>query len=302
MIRAFIPLPANRRAFGTAPLLAPALALLLALAPPAPAQTAPMPNLADLRADLDAVAADLQSLRAALRVSGAAGYAAAGGPDAIARMDRMEATLRQLTGAVEEARNRIEAVTADSAQRLDDAEFRLCQLEADCDLGALTSGEGLGGDLTDGPGFAPPPAAAPEPTPASAAEQAAFDAAVAQARQGDPRAGAEAFAAFARDHAGGPLFTEARFLEGQALLAAGDARAASRALTDAFAADPDGPRAPAALLAIAQIMEAEGQPGPACAFLSELALRHPGTPEAGQAAPLSDRLACDAALDLDPVE
>ena len=280
-------------------LLAPAFALALAFAPPAPAQTAPMPNLADLRADLDAVAADLQSLRAALRVSGAAGYASAGGPDAIARMDRMEATLRQLTGAVEEARNRIEELAADSAQRLDDAEFRLCQLEVDCDLGALTSGEGWGGELTDA-AIAPPAGAAAEPAPASAAEQAAFEAAVAQARQGDPKAAAAAFAAFARNHAGGPLFTEARFLEGQALLAAGETRAASRALTDVFAADPDGPRAPAALLAIAQIMEAEGQPAPACQFLSELTLRHPGTPEAGQAAPLYDRLSCDDAPDLDP--
>lgn len=292
-----------RRALGrgTARRLASALALLLALASPVAAQDT-MPNLADLRADLDAVAADLQSLRAALRVSGAAGYAGAGGPDAIARMDRMEATLRQLTGAVEEARNRIESVTAEAAQRLDDAEFRLCQLEEDCDLGALTSGEGLGGGLADAAPLAPPLTAAPEPTPASTAEQAAFDAALAQARQGDPKAAAEAFAGFTRDHAGGPLFAEARFLEGQAWLAAGDAGAASRALTDVFTADPDGPRAPAALLAIARIMAEAGQPHPACQFLSELALRHPSAPESGPAAALSKRLSCDAALDLDPAE
>lgn len=285
---------------------APAQAPVPAAAPaPAPQPpSAALPNIADLRADLDAVAADLQGLRAALRVSGAAGYAGAGGPDAIARMDAMEATLRRLTGAVEQARNHIEAVTRDSAARLDEVEFRLCQLEEGCDLGALADGDGLGGpldlDLSAGTVAAAAVAPAAPVTPASAAEQAAFAAALALAQAGDPAAAAAAFAAVARDHAGGPLFAEARFFEGRAQQALGDHRAAARAFTDVFAADPAGPRAPEALLAVARIMAEDGQPRPACQFLGEVILRHADSTAAADATQLYDRLSCDAELDLAP--
>lgn len=300
-----MPLPARLRS-GAGPVLAVLLALLPA--PMARAQAlpaAPPPSLADLRADLDAVAADLQGLRAALRVSGAAGYASAGGPDAIARMDRMEAALRRLTGQVEEARNRIETIATDSAARLDEAEFRLCQLEDGCDLGALADG-GLGGaldiDLAAGSIHAAPAAAGTAGTgttaPASADEQARFDAAMALAQAGDQAGAAAAFAAMAEAHAGGPLFAEARFFEGQAQLALGEPRAAARAFTDVFAADPAGPRAPDALLAVARIMAAEGQDRTACQFLAEVMLRHPGTVPATEAAQLHDGLACDADPDL----
>ncbi len=286
----------------TASLRAAALALLLA--PAAMAQQTPqaMPNIADLRADLDAVAADLQGLRAALRVSGAAGYAGAGGPDAIARMDRMEATLRHLTGAVEEARNRIEAVTRDSAARLDEVEFRLCQLEEGCDLGALADRGALDIDLAAGTVEAMPTAPATPATPASASEQAEFDAALALARTGDHAAAAAAFAAVARDHAGGPLFAEARFFEGHSLLALGDRRAAALAFTDVFAADPAGSRAPEAALAIARIMAEDGQTRPACQFLGEVILRHADSPAAPDATQLYDRLTCDAELDLEAAD
>lgn len=282
------------------PRLRLALAAVLALMPaPGAMAQEPIPNIADLRADLDAVAADLQALRASLRVSGAAGYAGAGGPDAIARMDQMEATLRRLTGEVEEARNRIEAVTRDSATRLDDVEFRLCQIEDGCDLGALADGD-FGGTGLDTE--VPLPTPATPSSPASAAEQADFDAALALAQAGDAAAAATAFAAVARDHAGGPLFTEARFFEGRAQLALGDRRAAARAFTDVFAADPAGPRAPEALLTVARIMADEGETRPACQFLGEVILRHADSAPAPDATQLYDRLSCDAALDLDPAD
>lgn len=287
---------------GAAPVQSPVLP-----ADPAPArpqQPAALPNIADLRADLDAVAADLQGLRAALRVSGAAGYVGAGGPDAIARMDQMEATLRRLTGEVEQARNRIEAVTRDSAARLDEIEFRLCQLEEGCDLGALADGDGLGGpldiDLSAGTVEAAPATPVAPATPASAAEQAEFEAALALAQAGDHAAAAAAFAAVARDHAGGPLFAEARFFEGRSQLALGDRRAAARAFTDVFAADPAGPRAPEALLAVARIMAEDGQTRPACQFLGEVILRHAESPATADATQLYDRLSCETELDLAP--
>src|SRR5699024_7660401 len=138
---------ARRRAVGLA--VGPGLAIMLAMAvPDAVAQTAlppdaspdsqavplradssadTLPNIAEIRAELDSLSAELQALRGALRVSGAAGYAESGGASAIERMDRMEARLRSLTGIIEETRNNIEQIARDSTTLLDDLEFRLCQ-------------------------------------------------------------------------------------------------------------------------------------------------------------------------------
>ena len=284
---------------GRGALRAAGLALAMAFASHAGAQTAPLPNLADLRADLDAVAADLQALRASLRVSGTAGYAAAGGPDAITRMDRMEAVLRQLTGTVEEARNRIESITTDAAQRLDEVEFRLCQLEPDCDLAALTTGDGW--DMPPGAATPALPSAA-QSVPASADEQAAFDRAAALLAAGDPQAAVLALAEFARDHAGSPLFADARFLEGRAHLALGDAGAAARAFVDVFTADPENPHRSEALLAMARIVAEDGASpdDSACLFLSEVLTRHADSASAADAAQLYDRLSCAALPDPGP--
>lgn len=254
-----------------------------------------MPNIADLRADLDALTADLQSLRAALRVSGAAGYQAAGGAAAITRMDAMEAELRRLTGQIEEARNRIEHLTRDSGRVLEDLEFRLCQLEEHCDLAAL---------LTPADGYQPgpvitlsePPLPEAEPGATTATERVDFETAQALAAAGDHAGAARAFGAVAADHAGGPLFAEARFREGEALVALGDARAASRAWIDVFAADPTGPRVPAALLGVARLVGGEGQHEAACLFLTELTLRFPDRPEAAEATGLRAGFGCDALL------
>ena len=50
-------------------------------------------SLADIRAELNQLTADLQTLRAQLVASGPAGFAAAGGDSAIDRMNAMEARL-----------------------------------------------------------------------------------------------------------------------------------------------------------------------------------------------------------------
>lgn len=305
------PLAGALLALASAALPAAALAQTPAQAP-APAGN-PAISIADLRADLDLVAAELQMLRAMLKQSGAAGYASAGGPDVIARLDHIEATLRRLTGQAETARNRIEALADDTALRLDDLEFRLCQLDAQCDLGALMSdGGGLGGhpgtdavDLSLGGDPRSPAspvwdgaAAGLFDLPVSAAERSDFDAAQTLAQAGDHAAAAFAFGEVAEDHAGGPLFAEARFREGQELLALGDRRGASRAWTDVFAADPAGPRAPEALFGVARITAEGGQTEPACLFLSEVILRYGTLPRIAGAAPLYDQLDCDAVLGL----
>lgn len=284
--------------------------LLLLMAPLALGQTADdspvaapgasadgaLPNIATLRADLDSLSAELQALRGALQVSGAAGYAEAGGASAIERMDRMEARIRQLTGTIEETRNRVEQTIRDSAALLDDLEFRLCQLEDGCDLGAFMSADG---DFLASPPVPAPADGADRPAAqaSSAAERADFEVAIQLAESGAHEEAAEAFAAFARDHANGPLFAEARFREGQELLTLGDQRGASLAWTEVFAADAQGPFAPVALFGVAEILASQGQDQPACFFLGETLHRYAGNPDIADAAGLYARLDCDTLLE-----
>ena len=100
----------------------PAAAQTAAPATPAPATAAPAEGrtLADLRADLKALAAELKALRAELNTSGAAGFQAAGGDSAIDRMNAMERDLARLTGEAERLRKRIDQVVRDGTNRIGD--------------------------------------------------------------------------------------------------------------------------------------------------------------------------------------
>lgn len=263
------------------------LPLVLAAGMAAPvsalAQTAPdAATLADLRNELAMLTRDLETLRGQLVASGAAGFAAAGGDTAIARMDAMEARLSQLTNQTEELQNRINRVVRDGTNRVGDIEFRLCEMEEGCDLGALTStpelgslGGGTGATPVPMPDAAPAPSASPAGTAASRSEQADFDRAQEVLGQGDFRGAAKLFATVAEAHAGGPLSAEARFLQGHALDSAGDQPGAARAWLQSFAGDPNGQRAPEALLGLSRVMAGMGHAEESCLYLMEIVARFP---------------------------
>lgn len=243
------------------------------------------PTLADLRAELSDLRSDLQSLRQELMASGASGFQAAGGDGAIDRMNAMEQQLSRLTDRTEQLQNRINRIVEDGTRRIGDIEFRLCEMDESCDLGALTTPE-LGGLASGGAAVpvapAQPPAAQADKA-ATASEQSDFDAARAVLGDGDFRRAAEMFAAVAANHAGGPLAGEALYLRGAALDSAGDAKGAASAWLEGFAADPEGPRAPESLLGIARIIADQGDPTAACLYLAEIPARFPGSDAAGEA-------------------
>lgn len=255
-------------------------------------------SLAVMRLDLAVLGRALQSLRAELVASGPSGFTAAGGTAAIGRMDQMEADIARLTGQVEEMRNRVEASIAEASNRAGDIEFRLCELDPGCDLGALTTAQldaaAVGGpaDIAITPEAAagtPPEAAPPGADPV---ENAAFDRAVA-ARAAQDQAGAAAqFAEFVAAHPASPLVPEAMFLRGEALAAVGDRAGAGRAWLDAFTAAPTGARAPQALLNLADAMAASARTDDACGFYAEVASRFPATPPALEAETRATALRC----------
>lgn len=245
------------------------------------------PTLADLRAQLTVLRDELQSLRAELVASGAAGFQAAGGDAAIDRMNAMESRLSGLTDRIEQLQNRINRVVEDGTRRIGDLEFRLCEMDETCDLGALTTPE-LGGLASGGAAqIAPPqpPAAPARPgtKPSTAAEQADFNRANEALSAGDFTRAAQLFGELADQHAGGPLTAEALYLRGAALDSAGDSKAAASAWLEGFAAAPDGPRAGESLLGIARIIAADGDPTASCLYLAEIPARFPGSDSAAEA-------------------
>ncbi len=263
-----------------------AAGLVLGAAMPVAAQDAQ--TLADIRAELGQLSTDLQNLRAQLVASGPAGFAAAGGDSAIDRMNAMEARLAQLTGQTEKLQNQIDRVVRDGTTRIGDIEFRLCEMEEGCDLGSLTTptlGEqGGSGALPSSDQQGALQSRTPSAgVAATAAEKADFDRAREVLGQGDFRRAAELFAAIAQTHAGGPLTAEALFLRGQALDAAGDLDGAGIAWLESFAANPNGPQAPDALLGLSRAMSAKGGPQEGCFYLQEIANRFADSPQMAEA-------------------
>lgn len=259
-------------------------------APPAPAATGSGRTLTDLRADLRAVAAELRALRAELNASGAEGFRAAGGDSAIDRMNAMEREITRLTGETERLKHRIDSVVRDGTNRIGDIEFRLCEMDENCDLSALTTpmlGEAdSGGGAMLQPGFGGDTAALPAAgsAPLTAQEQMDFDRARAVMEEGDFLRAADLFGRFAETHAGSPAATEALYLKGAALDSANDPKGATAAWLQAFAAEPTGPRAPDALLGLSRVSAAGRPASEGCVYLEELTARFAGTSQADEAA------------------
>ncbi|ETD92069.1 tol-pal system protein YbgF [Rhodobacter capsulatus] len=266
-------------------------ALVLALA--APAFAADKQTLADIRAELAQVSAQLQELRSELVASGASGLQAAGGASALQRMDTMEAELTRLTAMTEQLKDRVDKVVKDGTNRVGDLEFRVCELEEGCDPSSVGQAQPLGG-------AAPAAAAAPAASGGAAStggtmamnEQADFDRAKGVLDQGDFRAAADLFKTFAETYPGGPLTGDAGYLRGEALMKAGDVPGAARAWLDGFSAEPEGKRAPDDLLELGKALGTLGQKTEACATLTEVPARFPGSEAAGKVAAAQASLGC----------
>ncbi|WP_444463320.1 tol-pal system protein YbgF [Rhodobacter capsulatus] len=265
-------------------------ALVLALA--APAFAADKQTLADIRAELAQVSAQLQDLRSELVASGASGLQAAGGASALQRMDTMEAELTRLTAMTEQLKDRVDKVVKDGTNRVGDLEFRVCELEEGCDPASVGQAQPLGG--------AAPAAAAPVASGGAAAsggsmamnEQADFDRAKGVLDQGDFRAAADLFKTFAETYPGGPLTGDAGYLRGEALMKAGDVPGAARAWLDGFSAEPEGKRAADDLLELGKALGTLGQKTEACATLAEVPARFPASEAAGKVAAAQASLGC----------
>ncbi|PZX19666.1 tol-pal system protein YbgF [Palleronia aestuarii] len=268
----------------------PLLCALLLLPGLARAQDAE--TLADIRQELSILYVEIQKLNRELSTTGNMGLNLSG-TSVLERVDAMEAELQRLTADTEEMQFRIDRVVRDGTNRVGDLEFRLCELEPDCDISTLGDTPTLGGDT----GTPPPAASAPAPQSNGAAElaigeQQDFDRAKAALDSGEYRSASDLFAAFAETYTGGPLTGEAHYLRGTALSELGETAAAARAYLESFSGSPDGTRAPDALLQLGLELDALGQREDACATLYEVTGRFPESPAADEAQSARADLAC----------
>lgn len=257
-------------------------------------------SLAEIRGELESLAAQIQSLKSELVNGGPAAMQAAGGASALDRMNALEAELSRLTSQTEKLQIRVEKVVADGTNRVGDLEFRLCELEKGCDTANLPITASLGGPAEGGAVAAPSPTAPAGGSTDPAApkvelamnEQSDFDAAKAKMDAGDFAGASAAFGAFVQNYPGGPLTGDAQFFQAEALSKSGDTAGAARAYLGAFSGAPTGPRAPAALLRLGAALGLLGQTQDACVTLHEVPVRFPTAPEAGEAQSTMQKLGC----------
>lgn len=249
-------------------------------------------SLADIKAEMSAVSAEIAGLRQELVASGAAASTSAGGSP-LQRMDAIEAELVRLTGLTEMLENRITQVAEDSDLRLKDLEFRVGELE-----GGDTPTAALPGDTpaVDGAATDPPAKDTSEPaTPAADLainEQADFDRAKAALDSGTFRSAADLFGTFAQSYPGGSLTARAQLLQGDALAGDGDISNAARAYLESFSGSPSGDVAPDALYKLGLSLSQLGQVNEACITLGEVGARFPEAPAAGEAERERQTLQC----------
>jgi tol-pal system protein YbgF len=234
-------------------------------------------TLADIRQELSVLYVEIQKLKRELNTTGGAAGLSSGG-SLLDRVNAIEGELQRLTSKTEELEFRVGRVAEDGANRIGDLEFRLCELEEGCDIGALGESTTLGGveDVTGGSAILQDEGTGDVDRPQMAvAEQSDFDAAKAAMEAGNYEAAAEQFAAFRTTYPGGPLTGQAGLLQGESLEGAGQWTQAARVYLDMFSSDPNGPMAAQSLYRLGRSLGRLGKTEEACVTLAEVETRFP---------------------------
>ncbi len=239
-------------------------------------------TLADIRQELVFVYSEIQRLRRELSTTGTNGLPTPSSAPALQRIDALEQEVRKLTGTIEQQQYHIEQVVKDGTNRIGDLEFRLCELEAGCDVTALNRTAPLGGVTL--PQSKPATPDQPRNTgDATSSEQNSFNQAFAAYEAGKYAAAAKMFESFALAFPGGPLTGEAYFWRGEALAKSGDWKEAALSYLESFSGTPAGVKAPEALYRLGISLSQLGQTEEACLMLSEVPARYPAAQIVAQA-------------------
>jgi len=256
------------------------LIVLLMVSGPALAQDRDQ-TLADIRQELTVLFVEIQKLKRELSTTGGVDVNLAS-TNALDRVNSMESELTRLTAANEALTNRVDRIVADGTNRIGDLEFRLCELESNCDIAALSEATTLGG----GPLPAATQSASIETSSGGSAtagvelavaEKADFERAKASFDEGSYETAAERLQQFTETYQGGPLTGLAHLLRGEALQNLGLTSSAARAYLESYSGTPNGPTSPTALLKLGLALDGLGQSSEACITLGEVTLRFPAS-------------------------
>ena len=257
-------------------LKAAAAAGVITLALPAGAQIwTGSGNADDLRYRLSVIDAELADIRARLGVAqpGASAGGSSGGGlsgDAMVRLDRLEAELRQLTGKVEQMDFEQRRISEEAAQRFGDIEFRLTELEGG-DTSNIQPVQPLGGGSTGGQTVA----AAPE---VSISERGDLERAINDVKQGRFDLGEDRLRTFLTTYPGSPLRGEAFYWMGESQFVRGAFQNAARSYLDGYNADRTVPTGPRNLYRLGVTLGRLGQRSEACLTLREVRNQFPTGP------------------------
>lgn len=266
-------------------------ALVLALPAPAALAQSRSETLADIRQELSVLWVDIQRLRTELSTTGGAGGTAGG--STLERLDAIEGELRRLTSATETLQIRVDSIVTDGTNRIGDLEFRLCELEDECDIGSLGDTPTLGGGAAPAAAPALPATTGSNGPRLAEAEQSDFDRAMALYEAGDFAGAAQGFEAYTDTYPGGALSAEAHFWRGEAEARQGAWSRAARAYLASFSGAPDAPRAPESLYRLGTSLNELGQRDEACLTLGEVEVRYPSSPTVLDARAAMTRVGCN---------
>ncbi|MDE0588688.1 tol-pal system protein YbgF [Halocynthiibacter sp. C4] len=245
-------------------------------------------TLADLRQELSVVYVEIQKLKRELSTTGLSGGTDQAGT-LLERIETIEAQLQSVTARSEEIELRLNRVVKDGTTRIGDLEFRICELEPNCDISTIEFGSTLGGEV---PEVAPAQPSTEQGGQLAVGEEADFAAAKAELDAQNYLQAVEKFENFLRDYQGSRLTSEAQFLSGLAYEGAGDVQPAARAFLESFSGAPDGPLAPRALFKLGSSLGTLGQQNEACLTLGEVEARFPTAPEVAEANARRQELGC----------
>lgn len=237
-------------------------------------------TLADVKRDLATYAQDIAQLRSELSLSDTGSGENAAGTSAVPleRVIAIETALQRMTAKVEELEHRVGTVSQDGAYRIRDLQWRLCELDADCDTADLAQlPEPLGGATASAqlPTVSAPSVPVSEGAQLAAREKADFDLAQAALDRAAYAEAARLFATYLDTYPAGPLFATALVGEGRALAGTGDTREAARRYLRAYADYPDDVAAPEALWRLGDVLAELGDVTAACVTLAEVDQRYP---------------------------
>ena len=267
------------------------LALMVSVSPLAVQAQDRDQTLADIRQEMSVLYVEVQRLKRELSTTGAPS-SNLGGNSPLERIDAMEASLQRLTARTEEMEYKINQIAKVGGNQIGDLEFRLCELEANCDLGSLSDGTTLGNVDT-----AAAPSVVLTPTrndglELAVGEKADFEAAQASVEGGDYTGATQQLGKFVQNYPGSPLSAQAYFMQGDAYEKLGDTRPAARAYLDAFSSAPDGDIAPQSLYKVGTTLRDLGQQAEACQMFEQVGVRFPNSAVTSDAQSAGQNMGC----------